>query len=100
MPRRKCTQKRCSTKRKSKKITGSIKSFFRGFMPQRYNGEKASLPMMGTISATKARYKKRTTHRTSRRKTRLDYSKFSDRYMAPPWGIPVGNGLYRVVPPN
>ena len=100
MPRRKCTQKRCSTKRKSKKITGSIKSFFRGFMPQRYNGEKASLPMMGTISATKARYKKRTTHRTSRRKTRLDYSKFSDRYMAPPLGIPVGNGLYRVVPPN
>ena len=69
-------------------------------MPQRYNGEKASLPMMGTISATKARYKKRTTHRTSRRKTRLDYSKFSDRYMAPPWGIPDGNGHYRVVPPN
>ena len=44
--------------------------------------------------------KRATTHRTSRRKTRLDYSKFSDRYMAPPLGIPVGNGLYRVVPPN
>ena len=54
MPRRKCTQKRCSTK---------------------------------------ARYKKRTAHRRTRKITGSDL-------IPPPWGIPDGNGHYRVVPPN
>ena len=105
MPRRKCTQKRCSTKRKSKKITGSIKSFLRGFMPQTYHGEKASLPMMSITPRTNARYKKRTTHRSTKRKTRFNYDKYSEgirngSLMVPTGAIPAGNGLYRVVPPN
>ena len=93
MPRRKCTQKRCTTKRRSKKTTGSVADYMELW-------KKRGINIGFATPRTNARYKKRTTHRTSRRKTRLDYSKFSDRYMVPPGAIPVGNGLYRVVPPN
>ena len=88
MPRRKCTQKRCTTKRRSKKTTGSVADYMELW-------KKRGINFGFATPRTNARYKKRTTHRTSKRKTR-----YNNYMMAPPGGIPVGNGLYRVVPPN
>ena len=98
MPRRKCTQKRCTTKRRSKKTTGSVADYMELW-------KKRGINFGFATPRTNARYKKRTTHRTSRRKTRFNYDKYSEgirngSLMVPTDAIPAGNGLYRVVPPN